>query len=626
MFFKKKKKQRKKRTKKNNQNIWVVLRDEGWGVLLKKKRKAKPKGKKTSFKFKLLLFLIWLFVVGIVAIVGFFWYAKLTLPLLSKAMYVERSRGVKILAMDNREITSYGALFSKPVKIDELPSYVHQAFVDTEDRRFYKHSGFDLIGFMRAMGVNLFYLSYRQGASTITQQVAKNLFLTREKSIKRKAQEFILAKKLEQDFSKKQILEIYLNRVFFGYGAYGINAASKRYFNKKAKDLNLMEVAILAGSLKAPSKYNYFSNKELSIKRAKTVLGLMKRAGTLTNEQYEEALKLEVNDSKEGMILGGRYFGDYVMGELSYIEANNDLDEDIYVKTTLDYDLQQRAEYILRKNLREHKKDNVTEGAVVILDKTGAIKAMAGGFDYNKSQFNRATQALRQAGSAFKLFVYLAGFERGMKPSELILDEPIKIGNWEPKNYDKKFLGAVSIKEAFSKSLNAATVDLATYSSLGEIIDIAHRLGITTKIENKPAIILGASEVKVIDMAVAYGAIFNDGLKINDYVIDSIYNTNDEVIYKHEDNDDEIVLRKDVVDSAKEILREVVVSGTGKIAKRVKNAHGKTGTSQNYRDAWFVGFNDKYVASVWVGNDDNKPMNKISGGNLPVKIWAEILR
>ncbi len=627
LFFEKKKKQRKrKKTKQKNQSLWVVLRDQGWGVLFKKKRKASSRKKKTSFKFKCLMFFLWLMVFTILFLVGFFLYAKSSLPDLSKAIYVERSRGVKILAQDGREITSYGALFSKPVKIDELPSYVHQAFVDTEDRRFYKHKGFDYFGFIRAMGVNLVHLSYKQGASTITQQVAKNLFLTREKSIKRKLQEFILAKKLERDFSKKQILEIYLNRVFFGYGAYGLNAASKRYFNKEAKDLNLKEVAILAGSLKAPSRYNYFADNKRSLDRASVVLGLMKRAGTLNQKQYEDALKLEVSNSEDGKILGGRYFGDFVMSELADIEGDEEKDRDIYVKTTLDYDLQQRAEFILRKNLRENQKNNVTEGGVVILDKSGAIKAMAGGFDYTKSQFNRATQARRQAGSSFKLFVYLAGFERGMTPSELILDEPIKIGNWEPQNYDKKFLGVVSVKEAFAKSLNAATVDMATYSSLDEIINIAYRLGISTEIKKNPSIILGAVDVKVIDMAVAYGVIFNDGFKLNSYVIDKIYDTNEEVLYWHEDNDDEIVLNEEVVKKAKEILREVVVSGTGKGARWVKNAHGKTGTSQNYRDAWFVGFNDKYVSAVWVGNDNNEGMNKISGGNLPTKIWAEILQ
>ena len=622
MFEQKKKKTKKRKQKKKDESLWVVLRDKGWGALFKKKKKSSKKIKKSTFRFKLLIFLIWLFVVSVIGVVGFVWYCSASLPDFTKALYVERSRGVKILADDGREITSYGALFSKPVTIDELPSYVHQAFVDTEDRRFYKHKGFDWIGFTRAMGINLVKMRYAQGASTITQQVAKNLFLTRNKSVKRKVQEYLLAKKLEENFSKKQILEIYLNRVFFGYGAYGINAASKRYFNKKAKDLNLLETAILAGSLKAPSRYNYFANKELSLKRAHTVLSLMKRAGTLDKKQVEDAKNLKIKDANEGVILGGRYFGDYVMNELSLVLDEED--KDIYIKTTLDYDLQQRAEYLLRKKLRENKKNNITEGAVVILDKNGAVKAMSGGFDYNKSQFNRATQALRPAGSSFKLFVYLTALEKGFGLDELISDEPIKIGDWEPNNYDKKFRGAVSIKEAFAKSLNAATVDLATYSSLEDIIEMAYRLGISTEIKSHPAIILGAVDVKVIDMASAYGTIFNGGYEVLPYVIDEVYDTDNELLFKHEHALKNRVLSADVVNKAKQLLKEVVVSGTGKKASKVKNAHGKTGTSQNYRDAWFVGFNDKYVGAVWVGNDNNKPMNEVSGGGVPTEIWSSI--
>ncbi len=623
MFETKKKKTKKRKQKKKEESLWVILRDRGWGALFKKKRKSSKKLKKSTFRFKLLIFLIWLFVVSIIGIAGFVWYCSASLPDFSKALYVERSRGVKILAEDGREITSYGAMFSKPVTLDELPSYVHQAFVDTEDRRFYKHKGFDYIGFVRAMAINVVKLRYAQGASTITQQVAKNLFLTRDKSVKRKVQEYLLAKKLEENFSKKQILEIYLNRVFFGYGAYGINGASKRYFNKTAKELNMLETAILAGSLKAPSKYNYFANKELSLKRAWTVLSLMKRAGTLSKEDVEEAKKQKVQDANEGVILGGRYFGDYVMNELKYV-FGDEKDKDIYIKTTLDYDLQQRAEYLLRKKLRENKKNNITEGAVVILDKDGAVKAMSGGFDYSKSQFNRATQALRPAGSSFKLFVYLAVLEKGFGIDELISDEPIKIGDWEPKNYDKKFRGAVSVKEAFAKSLNAATVDLATYSSLEDIIEMAHRLGVSTEIKSHPAIILGATDVKVIDMAGAYGAIFNGGYEVLPYVIDEIYDTDNELLYKHEQGLKNRVLSTEVVEKMRTLLRSVVVWGTGKKANKVKNAHGKTGTSQNYRDAWFVGFNDKYVGAVWVGNDDNKPMNDVSGGGVPTEIWADI--
>jgi len=589
-----------------------------------KKRVRKSKTKKRSLKMVLFLVLLWLVVLCGLAVGGYIFYCQKTLPAFSKAIYVERQPGVKILAEDGRELTSYGALFAEPVDVDKLPSYVPQAIIDTEDRRFYKHGGFDYIGFIRAMGVNIIKRRYAQGASTLTQQVAKNLFLTREKSVRRKVQEFLLARWLEKHFSKKQILEIYLNRVFFGSGAYGINTAAKRFFNKKAKDLNLHEAAILAGALKAPSRYNYLRNKKQALARAEVVLSLMQRAGTISAEEREKALKQPVGNSKETQILGVRYFGDYIMSELpSFL---SDYDDDIYVKTTLNYHLQQRAEYILRKHIRAHHKDHVSEGAVVILDRNGAIKAMAGGFDYNKSQFNRATQALRQAGSSFKLFVYLTAFEKGFSENELLADEPLKIGNWEPQNYDKRFHGAVTLKQAFAQSLNVATVDLATYFSLDDIIDMALKLGITTGVKDEPSIILGAAEVKVIDMAAAYTATVNGGYAVFPYAITEIKDTDGNRLYQYQAPAKTKVLSDDVLEKINVLEREVVVNGTGKRARAVEWARGKTGTSQNYRDAWFIGSNKRYTAAVWVGNDDNSPMKEIGGGTVPTEIWAEIMK
>jgi len=501
---------------------------------------------------------------------------------------------------------------------------VPQAIIDTEDRRFYKHSGFDYIGFFRAMGINLIKRRYAQGASTLTQQVAKNLFLTREKSIKRKVQEFLLARWLEKHFSKKQILDIYLNRVFFGSGAYGLNTAAKRFFNKEAKNLNLHEAAILAGALKAPSRYNYLKNKKEALKRAEIVLSLMQRAGTITEDERKKALQQPVGQSNNQQILGIRYFGDYIMSELpNFVE---DYQDDVYIKTTLDYDLQQRAEYILRKHIRAHIKDDVHQGAVIILDRNGAIKAMAGGFDYNKSQFNRATQALRQAGSSFKLFVYLAAFEKGFSETELLADEPLRIGTWEPQNYDKTFHGAVSLKQAFAKSLNVATVDLATYLSLDDVINMAIKLGITSGVKEDPAIVLGASEVRVIDMAAAYTATVNGGFAVNPFAVLSINDTKGKKLYQYQAPKKEKVLSDYAVEKINILEREVVLNGTGKRAHIVKDARGKTGTSQNYRDAWFIGSNAKYTAAVWVGNDDNKPMKEIGGGTVPTEIWAEIMK
>lgn len=590
--------------------------------ILKKKQRG-AKGKK-SWKLKLFMGALWLGLVLALCVGLYVYYCYRTLPDFSKAVYVERQAGVKILAADGREITSYGALFAEPVDVDDLPSYVYQAVIDTEDRRFFNHSGFDYIGFARAMAVNIAKMRYAQGASTITQQVAKNLFLTREKSIRRKVQEYLLAQWLEKHFSKKQILNIYLNRVFFGSGAYGLNTAAKRFFNKQAKDLNLREAAILAGALKAPSKYNYLRNKKLALERSEVVLKLMRRAGSISLKEWESAIDLPIGEADDGKILGARYFGDYVMGLLPDVVQTGD--EDIYVKTTLDYDLQQRAEYILRKYIRANRQNNVSEGAVVILDRNGAIKAMAGGFDYNKSQFNRATQALRQAGSSFKLFVYLIAFENGFSPDELLADEPIRIDDWEPQNYDRKFRGAVSLKQAFAQSLNVATVDLATYLNLEDIISTALKLGITTGVKDEPSIILGAAEVRVLDMAAAYAATANGGYAVFPYAIREITDTDGYLLYQYRSPGRERVLKPETVRNINILLREVVVSGTGKRARKVKNARGKTGTSQNYRDAWFIGSNDRYTAAVWVGNDDNSPMKEIGGGTLPAEIWADIMK
>ena len=588
--------------------------------------KKKQRGAKSRKPWKLKLFMgaLWLGLVLALFAGLYVYYCYRTLPDFSKAAYVERQAGVKILAADGREITSYGALFAQPVDVDDLPPYVYQAVIDTEDRRFFKHGGFDYIGFARAMAVNIAKMRYAQGASTITQQVAKNLFLTREKSIRRKVQEYLLAQWLEKHFTKKQILNIYLNRVFFGSGAYGLNTAAKRFFNKQAKDLNLREAAILAGALKAPSKYNYLRNKKLALERSEVVLKLMRRAGSISLKEWENAINLPIGEANNGKILGARYFGDYVMGELPNLLK--DRGDDIYVRTTLDYDLQQRTEYILRKHIRANRQNGVSEGAVVVLDRNGAIKAMAGGFDYNKSQFNRATQALRQAGSSFKLFVYLTAFENGFSPDELLADEPIRIDDWEPQNYDRKFRGAVSLKQAFAQSLNVATVDLATYLNLEDIISTALKLGITTGVKDEPSIILGAAEVRVLDMAAAYAATANGGYAVFPYAIREVTDTDGYLLYQYHSPGKERVLKPETVQNINILLREVVTGGTGKRARKVKNARGKTGTSQNYRDAWFIGSNDRYTAAVWVGNDDNSPMKEIGGGTLPAEIWADIMK
>ncbi len=300
--------------------------------------------------------------------------------------------------------------------------------------------------------------------------------------------------------------------------------------------------------------------------------------------------------------------------------------EDVYVRTTLDYDLQKRTEYLLRKHIRANKAKNVTQGAVIILDRSGAIKAMAGGYDYNKSQFNRATQALRQAGSSFKLFVYLTALENGFSPADVLADEPIKIDDWAPQNYDKRFYGKVTLKEAFAKSLNVATVDLATYLNLDDIISTAVKMGVTTDVKDEPSLVLGAAEVRVLDMAAAYAATANGGYAVFPFRIKDVKTAKERILYQHKPSEKVRVISDKALQDVNVLLREVVLTGTGRKARNVAEARGKTGTSQNYRDAWFIGSNAKYTAAVWVGNDDNSPMKEVGGGNLPAEIWAEIMK
>ncbi len=600
-----------------------VLKEEKAKKKTLRKRK-KTTGRKRRTAAGLLMFALWCFVVAALISGIYVWYCSSTLPAFSTAAYVERQPGIKILSDDGRELVSYGALFAEPVDVDLLPKYVAQAVIDTEDRRFYKHKGIDYVGLVRAMAVNAVKRRYAQGASTITQQAAKNLFLTREKSIKRKVQEYILARWLEKHFSKKQILNIYLNRVFFGSGAYGINAAAKRFFNKPAKRLNLREAAILAGALKAPSRYNYFKNKKQALSRGDVVLSLMKRAGSISDEDYKKALKMPVGSANGDKIADIRYFGDYIMGDMA--QMTEDFKQDVYVRSTLDYDLQRRTEFILRKHIRANKGKNVTQGAVVVLDGSGAIKVMAGGYDYSKSQFNRATQALRQAGSSFKLFVYLTALEQGISPDDVLSDEPINIDGWTPQNYDKRFYGAVTVKQAFAKSLNVATVDLATYLDLDNIIKTALKMGITSDVNDEPSIILGAQEVRVIDMAAAYAATANGGYAVFPYGTDYIKDTDGNLLYQHEASAKVRVISEKALADIRRLLRSVVLEGTGRKAAKVAEARGKTGTSQNYRDAWFIGSNGKYTTAVWIGNDDNSPMKEVGGGSVPTEIWAEIMQ
>lgn len=550
-------------------------------------------------------------------------YCFLTLPDIEQAVSRTRQPSTTITAENGNEVATYGQIYSAVVMPDYLPKHATEAIIATEDRRFYHHFGFDVIAFTRAMAVNLIKGRYAQGGSTITQQVAKNLFLTPNKNIKRKVQELLLAFWLEHKFTKQQIMALYLNRVYLGAGTYGIEAAANKYFQKTSADLNLKEAAILAGMLKAPTRYNPAANPEQAEKRARIVLQNMVDEGYISEAERQKALNMPTGALISDKVEGGKYFADWVYNDVNaYI---GERENDIYVYTTLDQHIQEAADKILTKSIKANKNKNVTQGAIVVLDKSGGVKALIGGVNYQKSQFNRAIHALRQPGSSFKTFVYLTALQNGYKPSDIIGDFPISIGDWQPENIDKKYHGEVSLTEALAKSYNLATINLAQSLSKSEIIRTAQKMGITTPIQNTPSLALGAFEVKVIDMAVAYSAIANGGYATWPYAIKEIYSRDGYQLYMRENDDNNQILDRRAVKDMAKMLERVIQTGTGRKAKLPFFAAGKTGTSQDYRDAWFVGFTDKYIAAVWVGNDDNSPMKKVGGSSLPAEIWRKVM-
>lgn len=556
-------------------------------------------------------------------LLGYAAYCWLTMPDIQKAVTRTREPSTVVMAENGNDIAKFGNVYAKVIAPDNLPANLTNAVIATEDRRFYQHFGFDVWGFGRAMATNLFKKRYAQGASTITQQVAKNIFLTPNKTIRRKVQELLLAFWLENKLSKKQIMALYLNRVYFGSGMYGAEAAANWYFNKSVYDLNLREAALLAGMLKAPTRYNPLFHHQAALERADVVLRNMRNNGLISAKQYAEAKQQPLGDGQQYRVSGGRHFAQYVYDRVNdFIGERND---DIVVMTTLDQKLQETAEKVLRAKIAAAKGQNVSDGAVVILDKSGAVKAMVGGVDYNRSQFNRAVQAQRQTGSSFKPFVYLTALQYGFTPNSIINDAPLTIGKWKPENYTKRYYGNVSLTYALAQSLNVATVALSRELYLRDIAANANKMGITTKLALTPSMVLGTNSVRVIDMATAYAVLANGGHSVQPHAINEIATHDGKQLYVRQADTPTQILEPQTVRDMTLMLEAVINQGTGRRAKLPIFAAGKTGTTQNYRDAWFIGWTNKYIAAVWVGNDDDKPMQKVGGGSLPAEIWHDIM-
>lgn len=601
-------------------------RSKSKDVLSKQKKAPKPKaskGKKSKLAALLFSILIWAIVVGGCILI---WFAY-DLPDIKRLELTTREPSVTLLARDGSTIATYGDLYGSFIHVKDLPPYIPQAILATEDRRFYEHFGVDILGVLRAAWTNFRARAVVQGGSTITQQLAKNFLLSEklyeanDRSLRRKVQEVLLALWLEAHLKKDQILSIYLNRVYLGAGVYGINAAAWRYFGESAKELSVYEASIIAGLLKAPSRYSPISNPELAHSRAQVVLGAMVEAGYLTSEQIRQyhAMPAQLIKTKSEALVG-RYFADWVFETLDeYIGKPS---EDIVVKTTLDPRLQKFAEKSVSDVLTsDGAKFEASQASLVSMTPDGGVRAMVGGVNYVQSQFNRATQAKRQTGSAFKFFVFLAALEHEYTPETMMSDVPLQIGTWKPKNYAWKSRGELTLKDGFAYSVNAVTVRLAARLGLPSLNKIARRLGLTSPMPKDLTIVLGSGEATLLELSAAYATIANHGFGVWPYGIIEVRNGQGELIYKRNSQGAGRILHPQTVRDGLKLMEAAFSYGTGKSANIGRPCAGKTGTSQKYRDAWAIGFTPDLVTGVWMGNDDNKSMKSVTGGKLPAKIW-----
>jgi len=592
----------------------------------KKRRFGPRKGSPREGEMHWFWKLVWLAVIwgGILGFLFVGWCA-LTLPDVNQMVQPQRRPSVTLVADDGAVITRYGDLFGDHVALADVPKYLPEAILSIEDRRFYSHFGIDMLGLFRAAFRNATAGHVVQGGSTLTQQLAKNLFLSPNRTMKRKVQEMMLALWLEHTYTKDQILTAYLNRVYLGNGAYGVDAASRLYFGKPVGQIDLREAAVIAGLLRAPSRYAPTHDPGASMMRAKTVLEAMVEEGYITERQKKEAFaEIGTPLRKPGPAGDGRYFADWIMDQIAPLIDDNS--QDIVIETTLDLKLQRAGERNIDATLAKQDNRDVSQAALVTLAPDGAVRAMVGGRDYATSQFNRAAQAMRQPGSAFKPIVYLAAIEQGLTPDDIILDAPITIGRWSPENFDGKYRGPISAREALAESVNTAAVRVFQRAGSEHVIETARALGINSPLNPDPALALGSSEVTPLEIAGAYASLAAGGRAIAPYGIKEIHNRRGDVLYRHPEVRPPLTVSESAVETLIGMMESVVKYGTGKRASLPGHeVAGKTGTSSDYHDAWFIGFTGDYTTAVWLGNDDNHPMRKVVGGTLPAQLWHDYM-
>lgn len=526
---------------------------------------------------------------------------------------------IRVRAADGTLLVSMGPTFGRWLTYDEIPATMRTAMIAVEDRRFRSHIGIDPIGMARSVKVRVESGRWKQGGSTITQQLARNIFLTNSRTFGRKFKEWILALAIERKFSKDQVLELYLNRVYFGGGAYGIDAASRTFFGHGADRLTLGEAAIIAGLVKAPSNYSPTADIDAARGRAGVVIDTMVRNGFLSASAAASANPAQIKLQPAARQNSVRYFTDWALPQLDTLI--DETSEPIDVYTTLDVGMQAAADRAINAFAPAG-----AQGALVSLDRDGAVRAMIGGRDYARSIYNRATQAERQPGSAFKLFVYLTALENGMKPTDTVVDQQVTIDGWTPRNSTRTFAGPVSLRQAFSQSINTVSAQIGAQFGFGTIADMARRFGVGTEISTYPSMVLGSSETRLIDVTRAFASVGNRGVSVMPYAIRKVVSADGRLLYQHERGEERVLVAPWVAAGMTDLLQSAVLSGTGRAASIGRPVAGKTGTTSSNKDGWFVGFSSGLTTGVWMGRDDAKTVGGLQGGTAPARAFAAFMK
>jgi penicillin-binding protein 1A len=560
-----------------------------------------------------------LIALGFLALVVAVFVTMGSLPSFAQLQTSQNGQMIRVHAADGTVLVSLGPSYGQWLRFDHIPQVMKDAMISVEDRRFYRHPGVDPIGILRSVDVRVQRGHWVQGGSTITQQLARNVFLTNNKTWTRKVREGVVALAMERKFSKDEVLELYLNKVYFGGGSYGIDAASRRFFGHGADHLSLAEAAIIAGLVKAPSNYSPTADVQAAVDRAGVVLDTMVETGKITREEAQDANPKAVRLAPEPRQNSVRYFTDWALPQLSTLI--DDQTDPLDVWTTLDLRMQRAADAAIGRDTPAG-----LQGALVALERDGAVRAMVGGRDYISSIYNRATQAVRQPGSAWKLFVYLAAIEAGHKPDEAIVDEPVTINGWSPRNDERSYAGQINIRNAFAFSLNTVAAKLGQMVGFDTVADMARRFGITTPINTHPSMVLGTSDVRLIDMTRAFAEIDNAGAMVVPYAITKVVGPDNRVLYEHSAPEPRVLVAPWVAAEMTDLLQTAVNTGTGRAAQLGgRPVAGKTGTTSTNRDGWFLGFSSGLTTGVWMGRDDARPNPGLYGGRAPARAFADFM-